>query len=86
MIANCDHGVQPGFVDTAMMKTDGAIPPIVKHVLVSSVALAAKQILRAVRRPAKHVSVTKRYGVIAFALRLLPRPGNSRPTQGMTIL
>ena len=67
--------VQPGFVDTAMMKTDGPIPYVVRRFLVSSPTIAAKQILRAVQKRAKHAYITRRYGFIAFILRLFPRAG-----------
>jgi short-subunit dehydrogenase len=67
--------VQPGFVDTAMMKTDRPLPPVVRRLLVASPATAATQILRAVRRRARHAYITRRYGLVAFILRLLPRAG-----------
>jgi len=67
--------VQPGFVDTAMMKTDRRLPPVVRWLLVASPATAARQILRAVRRRARHAYVTRRYGLVALILRRLPRPG-----------
>jgi short-subunit dehydrogenase len=59
---------QPGFVDTPMMKTDRAF-------WVATAERAAAQILRAVARRAKHVYITRRWGLIAFLLRLKPRPG-----------
>jgi len=43
--------------------------------LVSSPATAARQIERAIQKRAKHAYVTKRYALIAFVARLLPRPG-----------
>jgi short-subunit dehydrogenase len=67
--------VQPGFVDTAMMKTDRPLPAVVRRLLVASPATAARQILRAVRRRARHAYITRRYGLVAFVLRLLPRAG-----------
>jgi len=67
--------IQPGFVDTAMMKTDQPLPAIVRKLLVATADEAAIQILNAVRKKAKHAYVTKRYGVIAFLLKRLPRPG-----------
>jgi short-subunit dehydrogenase len=67
--------VQPGFVDTAMMKTDRPLPPLIKRLLVASAATAARQILTAVRKRKKHAYVPRRYSAIAFVLRLLPRAG-----------
>ena len=67
--------VQPGFVDTAMMKPESPLPPLVRRLLVSSPETAARQILRAVRKRAKHAYITRRYAVVAFILKLLPRPG-----------
>lgn len=64
--------VQPGFVDTAMMKTDRPLPFVVRRLLVSSPATAARQILRAVQRRRKHAYITRRYAVVAFVLKLLP--------------
>ncbi len=59
---------QPGFVDTAMMKAP-------RPFWVASAEVAAKQILRAVRRRTKHAYVTRRWAIIAWLLRLLPRAG-----------
>jgi len=59
---------QPGYVDTAMMKADHPF-------WVASPEKAAAQILAAVKRRAKHVYITRRWGMIAFLLRGLPRPG-----------
>ncbi len=67
--------VQPGFVDTAMMKPDRPLPAVVKRLLVASPAKAARQILRAVEKRKKHAYITRRYALIAFILRFLPRPG-----------
>jgi len=67
--------VQPGFVDTAMMKTDRPLPAVVRHFFVASSQRAVEQILRAIRRRAKHAYITRRYAIIAFLLRRLPRPG-----------
>jgi short-subunit dehydrogenase len=67
--------VQPGFVDTAMMKTDPPLSPMVRRLLVASPAKAAQQILRAVQRRKKHAYITKRYAVVAFVFKLLPRAG-----------
>lgn len=67
--------VQPGFVDTAMMKPDRALGTIARFLLVVSPAVAARQIMKAVHRGAKHVYVPRRYGLIALVARLLPRPG-----------
>jgi len=67
--------VQPGGVDTAMFKPDRPVPAALRRLLVASPATAASQILRAVQRRSKHVYVTKRYALVAFVLRRLPRPG-----------
>jgi short-subunit dehydrogenase len=67
--------VQPGFVDTAMMKPDRPLPAVVRQLLVASPAKAARQILQAVQKRKKHAYITKRYALVAFILKLLPRPG-----------
>ena len=67
--------VQPGFVDTAMMKPEHPLPRVARWLLVSSPAVAAQQILRAVRKRAKHAYITRRYALVAFILKLLPRAG-----------
>lgn len=69
--------VQPGFVDTAMMKTDRPLPSLIRRLLVASPATAARQVLRAVQRRKKHAYITRRYAAIAFVLRLLPRAGSA---------
>jgi short-subunit dehydrogenase len=58
---------QPGFVDTAMMKTN-------RPFWVASPDKAASQILAAVQKRAKHAYITKRWGIIALLLKLIPRP------------
>ena len=67
--------VQPGFVETGMMKPERPLPSVARWLLVSSPSMAAEQILRAVRKRAKHVYVTRRYALVAFMLKLLPRAG-----------
>jgi short-subunit dehydrogenase len=67
--------VQPGFVATAMMKTDRPLSPFVRWLIVASPETAAHQIAGAIRRRRKHAYITKRYGLAAFIARLLPRPG-----------
>jgi short-subunit dehydrogenase len=67
--------LQPGFVDTAMMKTKSPLPPLVRRLLVCDVATAGRQMLRAFFRNRKHAYIAKRYALIAFVLKLLPRPG-----------
>ena len=67
--------VQPGGVDTAMLKPDRPLPPVVRWLFVASPAKAARQILRAIQKQKKHAYITRRYAVVAFILRLLPRPG-----------
>jgi short-subunit dehydrogenase len=66
---------QPGFVDTAMMKTDQPLSPFVRWMIVASPEKAANQIARAIRRRAKHAYITRRYGLAAWIARFLPRPG-----------
>jgi len=67
--------VQPGFVDTAMMRLDRPLFAIAKRLLVATSEVAARQIARTVLTRPKHAYVTRRYCVIAWLLRLLPRPG-----------
>lgn len=67
--------VQPGAVDTAMLKTERPLPAVARRLLVSSPATAARQIMRAVRKRAKHAYITRRYSLVAFILKLLPRAG-----------
>lgn len=67
--------VQPGFVDTAMMKPERPLPAAARRLLVASPEKAARQILRAVQRRQKHAYITRRYALVALVLRLLPRPG-----------
>jgi short-subunit dehydrogenase len=67
--------VQPGAVDTAMLKPERPLPSVARRLLVASPAIAAQQIMRAVRRRAKHAYITRRYALVAFVLRRLPRTG-----------
>ena len=67
--------VQPGAVDTAMLKTERPLLSVARWLLVSSPAIAAQQIMRAVRKRAKHAYITRRYALVAFILKLLPRAG-----------
>ena len=67
--------VQPGGVDTAMLKPDRPLPAVVRRLFVASPAKAARQILRAVQKRKKHAYITRRYAPVAFILKLLPRPG-----------
>jgi short-subunit dehydrogenase len=67
--------VQPGAVDTAMLKPERPLPAVAWWLLVSSPAIAAQQIMRAVRRRAKHAYIPRRYALVAFVLKLLPRAG-----------
>ena len=67
--------VQPGFVDTAMMKPDRPLPGMVRRLFVAPPAKAARQILRAVQKRRKHAYITRRYALVAFAFKFLPRPG-----------
>jgi short-subunit dehydrogenase len=67
--------VQPGGVDTAMLKPDRPLPAMVRRLFVASPAKAARQTLRAVQKRKKHAYITRRYAPVAFILKLLPRPG-----------
>jgi short-subunit dehydrogenase len=67
--------VQPGFVETAMMKPGRPLPFIIRRFFVASAQTAARQILRAIRRRSKHVYITRRWAIIGFLLRRMPRPG-----------
>lgn len=57
--------IRPGFVDTAMMKGKGLF-------WVSSPETAAMQIYQAIERKKKRAYVTKRWSLIALALRIMP--------------
>jgi short-subunit dehydrogenase len=67
--------VQPGAVDTAMLKTERPLPAVARWLFVSSPAIAAQEIMQAIRKRAKHSYITRRYALVAFVLKLLPRPG-----------
>jgi short-subunit dehydrogenase len=67
--------VQPGAVDTAMLKPDRPLPALVRRLFVASPEKAARQILRAIHKRKKHAYITRRYGPVAVVLKLLPRPG-----------
>ena len=57
--------VQPVFVDTAMAKGDGLF-------WVASPSKAAQQIFEAIQEQKEHVYVTKRWRVVAWALKAMP--------------
>jgi short-subunit dehydrogenase len=67
--------VQPGGVDTAMLKPDRPLPAVIRRLFVVSPTRAASQILRAIHKRKKHAYITGRYALVAFILRVLPRPG-----------
>jgi short-subunit dehydrogenase len=67
--------VQPGGVDTEMLKPDRPLPAIVRRLFVATPEKAARQILRAVQQRKKHAYITRRYGLVALVLKLLPRAG-----------
>ena len=71
--------VQPGFVDTAMMKPDRPLPAVVRRLFVASPATAARQILRAVHKRKKHAYITRRYALVAFLIKLLLAGRTRRP-------
>ena len=56
--------IAPGFVDTKMALGD--------TFGVASVDKASRQILKAIKRKKKKVFITRRWTLIAFALRILP--------------
>jgi short-subunit dehydrogenase len=66
---------QPGAVDTAMLTPDRPLPAFVRRLFVTSAVEAAAQISRAIEKRQKHAYITKRYALVAFFLRLLPRAG-----------
>ena len=49
---------QPGFVDTAMMKTDKPLPSLIRRFMVASPQTAAKGIMKAIQAKSKHVYIT----------------------------
>lgn len=57
----------PGFVDTAMMKDD-------KPFWVATPEKAAGQMLDAIRKGKKCAYITRRWALVAWLLRFLPRP------------
>jgi short-subunit dehydrogenase len=67
--------VQPGAVDTDMLKPERPLPAGVRRLFVASPTKAATQIVRAIQKRKKHAYITRRYAPVAFVLRLLPRPG-----------
>ena len=67
--------VQPGGVDTAMLKPDRPLPPLVRRLFVASPTKAARQIVQAIERRKKHAYITGRYALVALVLKLMPRPG-----------
>ena len=66
---------QPGFVQTAMLKTDRPLPWLVRKLLVASPDRAAQQIMASITKRKKHAYITRRYGPLAFLVKRLPRPG-----------
>ena len=67
--------VQPGGVDTAMLKPARPLPPVIRKLFVASPAKAARQIVRAIEKRKKHAYITRRYALVGLVLKLLPRPG-----------
>jgi len=67
--------VQPGGVETAMLQPDRPLPPVIRKLFVASPAKAARQIVRAIEQRKKHAYITKRYALVGFVLKMLPRPG-----------
>lgn len=62
----CVTDIKPGFVDTAMAQGDGLF-------WVMPVSIAARQIYKAIKSRKKSVYITKRWALIAFLLRRLPK-------------
>lgn len=58
--------IKPGFVDTGMAKGD-------KLIWMASANKASRQIIRALERKREHVYVTRRWRLIAWAIKLAPR-------------
>jgi short-subunit dehydrogenase len=58
--------IRPGFVDTAMAKGEGLF-------WVAPVHKAAGQIMRGIRKKKSIVYITRRWSVIAFLIKILPR-------------
>ena len=61
--------VQPGFVDTPMIRD------VKEAFWIATAEEAAACIVKAINRRAKHVYVTRRWGLIALLRRLASRPG-----------
>ncbi len=58
--------IKPGFVDTGMAKGN-------KFIWMASPAKAARQMIRALEKKREHVYVTRRWRLIAWAIKLSPR-------------
>jgi len=58
--------IKPGFVDTGMAKGD-------KLIWMASTTKAARQIIRALENKREHVYVTRRWRLVAWAIKLAPR-------------
>ncbi|MGL5912707.1 MAG: SDR family NAD(P)-dependent oxidoreductase, partial [Bacteroidales bacterium] len=58
--------IRPGFIDTAMAKGEGLF-------WVASVDKAVQQIFHAIKRRRNVAYVTRRWGLVAIVLRLLPK-------------
>jgi short-subunit dehydrogenase len=56
--------VQPGFIDTAMMKPERPLPALARWLMVTSPATAARQIMRAIRKRTKHAYIMRRYALV----------------------
>ncbi len=62
----CVTDVRPGFVDTEMAKGEGLF-------WISSVPKASRQIFNAIKRKKRVVYITKRWRIVAYILKILPR-------------
>jgi NAD(P)-dependent dehydrogenase (short-subunit alcohol dehydrogenase family) len=72
---NCGHRGAAGLRGHGNDEPERPLPTAARRLLVSSPAMAARQILRAVRKKAKHAYIPRRYALVACLLRVLPRPG-----------
>jgi short-subunit dehydrogenase len=62
----CVTDIKPGFIDTAMAQGEGLF-------WVMPVSVAAHQIHKAIKAKKKSVYITKRWALIAFLLKRLPK-------------
>jgi len=68
--------LQPGFVDTDMMKIETPLSPFVRRLVVSDTTITARQMLHSISRKKNHAHIARRYALIALLMKLFPRPGS----------